>query len=358
MSAFSDSQTPLKKSDNFITILTNQQNAIVNIEYNLAVTSTSGVTQRGNPDSAIQSLKESIKSLTPGSYLYVQFNLSLASLQVMTGDLDGAKQTYQIIKKSSPNNIILNTFLAGFSLIWDKNNVEKKIEQLESTGWKDAKHYTKAIHIASQSFAIKVNEMTDTSNNTIIGNILNQKNGSGLALVILGYALNEDGSIDPTLVDRLKVTLKAFNYFPQSRIIVSGSDPRGGVTEAYQMSRWLIKEGVPEDHIILEDQSKSTIWNAINSINAIQKMNNLVSTQQHITNIILISSSAHIRRATADFKQALENQNLLTKIGLYNLAYPSPGYDTSRPITTWEKALIIRDTLLTAGLWAMPGMVR
>ncbi|MDC0534911.1 YdcF family protein [Francisellaceae bacterium] len=344
------------QTNQFISILNDQQTAVGNILYNLEVSSTSGVTQRGDPKQSIQSLQSAIKLLSTDSYAFLQFNFSLASLQVMTGDLEGAKKTYSVIQKSAPNNQLLQTFLAAYSLIWAPNNTEKYLEKLSDTGWNKASTYTKAIHIAAQSFNLKINEVAQTENKSIIPDILSKNSGKGVVIVTLGYALNEDGAINPIMKDRLEVTLSAFNRFPQSRIIVSGSDPRGGVTEAYQMSNWLSKNGVPSDHIIMEDQADSTIWNALYSINVIQKMNNLIGAEV-VKNIILISSSAHIRRGTSDFNQALANQNLLTEIGLYNLTCSSPGYDINRPITTQEKALIIRDTLQTAGLWAMPGMV-
>ncbi len=345
-----------KQQSEFISILNNQQNAVANIQYNLTVTSTSGVTKRGDPSQAIQSLKSAIKLLKPDSYTFAQFNFSLASLQVMTGDLDGAQQTYQIIKNSASDNPLLQTYLAGYSLIWNPNSTEQYIEKLTETGWNDAPHYAKAIHIAAQSFNLKINEVAVNADKSIIPDILSKNSGTGVVIVVLGYALNEDGALNPVLTERLNVALSAFNHFPQSRIIVTGSDPRGGVTEAFQMSNWLVKQGIPEDHIIMEDQADSTMWNALNSISTIQKLNNLIGGQR-IKNIILITSSAHIRRAASDFTQALVNQKLLTDIGLYNLTAPSPGYDINRPITIQEKALIIRDTLQTAGLWAMPGMV-
>ena len=64
-------------------------------------------------------------------------------------------------------------------------------------------------------------------------------------IVVLGYVLNEDGSMKVPLINRLKKCLEMYKLNPQSKIILSGGFPKAGRTESYMMRKWLLKEGVP-----------------------------------------------------------------------------------------------------------------
>ncbi len=44
-------------------------------------------------------------------------------------------------------------------------------------------------------------------------------------------------------------------------------------------------------------------------------------------------------------------------IKIHNLASETKGYNIMYPLTDYEKVMIIKDTLRTAGIWQMPGMV-
>ena len=105
---------------------------------------------------------------------------------------------------------------------------------------------------------------------------------------------------------------------------------------------------VPATQIILEDLSVSTVWNALNTIRLIK------DSKLTIQDIVLITSTSHIRRAYAAFQQALENEDM--SIDIYSLASAIKGYNLSEPISNHEKSLIIKDTFRTAGILQMPGM--
>ena len=200
-------------------------------------------------------------------------------------------------------------------------------------------HYIHAINTAKSSFDLKIN----TSFNE-----LDKFNQNSLAIVTLGYSLNDDGSMSDILINRLKLTLKVHNKYPNAIIIVSGGVAHQGTTESYQMKQWLIKHKVPAEQIIQEDQSTSTVTNAINSINILKRLN------RPIKDILLISSDAHIRRANSIFQQELNNSQLPFKLSNITI---KTDYDVNKPADQQEKILIIKDTLRTAGIWQMPGMV-
>lgn len=66
----------------------------------------------------------------------------------------------------------------------------------------------------------------------------------------------------PILRRRVITGLTVAQFFPQSPIIVTGGNPRNGVTEAAAMRRMLTILGFPANRIIMEDKANSTVQNA------------------------------------------------------------------------------------------------
>jgi len=85
-----------------------------------------------------------------------------------------------------------------------------------------------------------------------------------LCIAVMGYQLNSDGTMRDELYQRLHVTLASAEKYPNAYILCTGggtASQNENVTEAGQMARWLIKKGVTEDRIIVEDNALSTIEN-------------------------------------------------------------------------------------------------
>jgi uncharacterized SAM-binding protein YcdF (DUF218 family) len=130
------------------------------------------------------------------------------------------------------------------------------------------------------------------------------KDFSKPAIVILGYGLNADGSMREILRRRVLTGLTVAQFFPQSPIIVTGGNPRNGVTEAAQMRRMLTMLGFPDSRIIVEDKANSTVQNARFSVPLAKKADT--------SGIILVTSSTHQGRADGDFVDA--GGNLLATV--------------------------------------------
>ena len=81
-----------------------------------------------------------------------------------------------------------------------------------------------------------------------------------LCIVVMGYYLKSDGTMRDELYARLKVALESAEKYPNAYILCTGGG--GRTTEAGQMSRWLIRQGISKDRIIVEDKATSTIENA------------------------------------------------------------------------------------------------
>jgi uncharacterized SAM-binding protein YcdF (DUF218 family) len=116
------------------------------------------------------------------------------------------------------------------------------------------------------------------------------------AIVILGYGLNADGSMQTILRRRVLTGLTVAQFFPQSPVIVTGGNPRNGVTEAAAMRQMLVMLGFPASRILVEDKANSTVQNARFSVPLAKKAGT--------TGIILVTSSTHQDRADGNFVDA------------------------------------------------------
>lgn len=125
------------------------------------------------------------------------------------------------------------------------------------------------------------------------------KDFSKPAIVVLGYGLHPDGTMRPLLRRRVLSGLTVAQFFPQSPIIVTGGNPRNGVTEAAAMRRMLLMLGFPDHRIIVEDRANSTVQNARFSVPLAEKAGT--------SGIILVTSSTHQDRADTNFVDAGAN---------------------------------------------------
>ena len=84
--------------------------------------------------------------------------------------------------------------------------------------------------------------------------------------IVLGASVKEDGSLSPSLKRRLDETIRFSDRNPATRFVLSGGrGPREPVTEAEAMGSYLVYNGVPEDRLLLEIQSKNTYENILYS---------------------------------------------------------------------------------------------
>lgn len=122
------------------------------------------------------------------------------------------------------------------------------------------------------------------------------KDFSKPAIVILGYGLNPNGSMQPILYHRVLTGLTIAQGFPQSPIIVTGGNAKNGVTEAAAMRNLLLTMGFPARRIIVEDRANSTVQNAQFSVP--------LAKAAGTSGIILVTSSTHQGRADQNFADA------------------------------------------------------
>lgn len=119
-----------------------------------------------------------------------------------------------------------------------------------------------------------------------------------LCIVVLGYALNADGSMTPELVARLETALRSAQKYPNAFIAVTGGGTaaNAATTEAREMASWLHQNGISPDRIILEERSLSTTENAIHTYRLLAK------GYPSVTSLAVITSQYHMVRGCALFQ--------------------------------------------------------
>lgn len=118
-----------------------------------------------------------------------------------------------------------------------------------------------------------------------------------LCIVVLGYGLNDDGSMKRELVRRLEVALASAEKYPNAYVLCTGGETSAqkGVSEAGQMGKWLRKAGLSRDRLILETRSYSTTQNAQRSYAL------LAESYPRVDSIALVTSDYHMRWGCALF---------------------------------------------------------
>ncbi|OZC34916.1 hypothetical protein B9Q17_09920 [Marinobacter vinifirmus] len=126
------------------------------------------------------------------------------------------------------------------------------------------------------------------------------------AIVVLGGGVSPAGHGDlyPNLESGADRVWHAARLFHASKaplvLLTGGSDPEHSATsEAEAMQRFMVDLGVPEQAILLEQQSRNTTQNAEHSAE--------ILAEQGINRILLITSAYHMPRAKGLFQaQGLE----------------------------------------------------
>ena len=118
------------------------------------------------------------------------------------------------------------------------------------------------------------------------------------AFVVLGFNLNEDGTLNEEGKGRCDVAFESAKKYPNSKIYLTGGGTaknNPNVTEAGQMRDYLVNvKGLKKNRIITEEKAMDTIQNAKNTINQLYADN--------IKTITIITSDYHIRRGNILFK--------------------------------------------------------
>jgi vancomycin permeability regulator SanA len=167
----------------------------------------------------------------------------------------------------------------------------------------------------------------------IVWDGLNDKLGIANVGIVLGNKVETNGFPSPRLQARLDKTIELYKQGFFSEIIVSGSVGREGYDEAKVMKRYLAQRGIPEKHIYVDSDGKTTYLTAKNA--------QRIMREKHWQSAFVISQYFHISRtklalkkfgisplysAHADFFEFRDGYSTVREvIGFY--AYLLRGYD-------------------------------
>ena len=112
-----------------------------------------------------------------------------------------------------------------------------------------------------------------------------------LCIVVLGFQLNEDGSMAPELLGRCALALQAAEQYPNAYLLCTGGGTARQppeITEAGAMADWFRGRGVEESRLIVEDRSTTTEENALNALG--------ILTRQYpqIRSLAIVTSDYHL----------------------------------------------------------------
>lgn len=118
-----------------------------------------------------------------------------------------------------------------------------------------------------------------------------------LCIVILGYGLNDDGSMREELVDRLVVGLASALKYPNAYVCVTGGPTAAntGDTEAGQMAAWLMEKGLEPGRLLVEDRALNTSENARKVVSLLQE------NVPQVNALAVVSSDYHIPWGVSQF---------------------------------------------------------
>ena len=117
------------------------------------------------------------------------------------------------------------------------------------------------------------------------------KDTDELAIVVLGYKLNDDGTMADELIDRLMVVKRSAKKYPNAYIVCTGGGTAAqdeSATEAGKMAEWLIENGIDRRRVIVEDASLTTAQNVINTCDILSEQ------YPRVTDLAIVSSDYHI----------------------------------------------------------------
>ncbi|KMQ49571.1 hypothetical protein CHISP_3529 [Chitinispirillum alkaliphilum] len=126
--------------------------------------------------------------------------------------------------------------------------------------------------------------------------------------VVLGSKVNEDGTLSDRLKARLDKSIDLYNKAYFNKIIVSGGLGREGFEEAEVMRLYLLKNGVEEGNIIVDNNGNNTFMTA--------KFTAEYMSDKNYETVLVVSQYFHLFRT----------QLILKKLGVKNVKCASPAF--------------------------------
>jgi vancomycin permeability regulator SanA len=127
-----------------------------------------------------------------------------------------------------------------------------------------------------------------------IDGLTDRKKKADLA-VILGNKVNEDGTLSERLEKRLACGLNLYHNERVKKLLVSGGLGKEGFYEGDKMKEYLIKNGVPDSVIIVDNFGNNTVATVNNTLRLKNRLN--------LQSIIVVSQYFHLTRIKMLFRK-------------------------------------------------------
>ena len=112
-----------------------------------------------------------------------------------------------------------------------------------------------------------------------------------LCIVVLGFQLAPSGGMEPELLGRCELALRAAEQYPNAFLFCTGGGTareHPEITEAGAMADWFLAQGLPAGRLIVEDRSTTTEENAMNALR--------ILTEQYpqVHSLVIVTSDYHL----------------------------------------------------------------
>ncbi len=128
-------------------------------------------------------------------------------------------------------------------------------------------------------------------------------------IVVLGYPSLDSNNISPIQKTRVDKAIQLYNNDYAKKILFSGGAVQNKFIEAETMKSYALKNGIPNENILIETESKNTEEN-------IELCYNILAGK-NISDIIVITSKYHTKRSNYIFSQYPLN------VQMQGTAYPN-----------------------------------
>lgn len=309
------------------------------------VDSTIDLFRNSSQKDKFELMEKNLKEASSLDPFNMELKFYLASTLVFQKKVEEAVGIYKQIVNFQPNHFEANLLYGVYSKVnGDEATYNKSMATLQKIDPQRAAAFQAKLQAADAYLKTELN--------TTVPQNLPQKNH---AIIILGFALENDGSMKQPLIERLQAGLAIAKKYPNSKIIVTGGSAKNGITEAEAMSKWLLEKGVDKNRIVLEKSASDTVENALCTTAILETM--------EITDATLVTNATHMRRALSGFQASSDHyarlmgkENKRTFTNMVYMDYASA--DKAKQVTKDEKLGIYRDLLRTSGIWAFPGYQR
>ena len=164
-------------------------------------------------------------------------------------------------------------------------DIERVLVQLKSVDKKKGDAWGKIMH-----YWLEVNSPDFTHVGEVPQGL---PNDNSMSVVILGFALNDDGTMKEELVGRLETGLAIAKDYPQSYVVVTGGGTaknNPNVTEGGLMGDWLLEHGLDASRLIVENRAQDTVGNAKNTYEVLK------TKYKTVNKVVLVTSDYHVPR--------------------------------------------------------------